>query len=318
MTPGGGLRRRSVLAAAAIPGLWRPAAAQHAGAAEWAQLQQQLQAGAYRRALTLASHIAGGHPEVAAGGALYAWLLHAGGQARFAQRVLADSLARRPGDALLERVRDQLQTAWPRADASMRAAGLAPQATGVLADADTGVAGSALLSADGRSAFAPAALLEGRGAWGVRDGLGRTVRAERLREAAAGCVELRLHPALPPPPVFGVAPRPPFAGSPAVSVEYAPADDAAAAWPWLRGGFLGRAGRLDLDLPPGPRGGPVLGLGGQLLGIALSAPDGQDRLLPAAEFLPPSDAPGPVARLPQDALYEGALRWALQLLVAPA
>lgn len=315
MTSGGGPRRRSVLAAAAISGFWRPAAAQHAGTAEWAQLQQQLQAGEYRRALTLASHIAGGHPEVAAGGALYAWLLHAGGQARFAQRVLAEGLARRPGDALLERVREQLQSPWPRADASMRAAGLAPAASGVPVDTDTRVAGSALLSADGGSAFAPAALLQGRSAWGVRDGLGRTVRAEWLREVAAGCVELRLHPALPPPPVFEAAPRPPFAGSPAVTVEYTPADDAAAAWPWLREGFLGRAGRLGLGLPPGPRGGPVLGLGGQVLGIALAAPDGEDRLLPAADFLQPAAAPIPAARLPQDALYEGALRLALQLLV---
>lgn len=311
-----GATRRALLAAFLLPGFGRPAAAQHAGAAELEQLRAELQAGEYRRALTLASHIAGGHPEVPAGGALYAWLLHFGGQARFALRVLEQALQRQPEDTLLLQVRQRLRQPWPLADAALRGAGLAPQASGIQAAAGSRSAGSALLAADGARAYAPAALLAGARTLWLRDGLGRTVQGSAGRTLDGGVVELALAPALPAPADFETATRAPFAGSPGVTVEYAPAAEAAPSWPLLRAGFFGREGRLGLDVPPGPRGGPVFDLAGRVQGIALPAADGADRLLPAAAFLPPTPpAEARPARLPQDALYERALRVALQLVL---
>ncbi len=296
----------------------RPAAAQHLALAELAQLQADLQAGDYRRALVSASHIAGGHPEVAHGSALYAWLLHVGGQARFAQRVLAQALDRRPGDPLLQAVREQLRSPWPRTTAPWRELGLAPRTTGIDPDGGARAVGSALLAPAGDSAFAPAALLDGASALWLRDGLGRTVRATPKQAADSGVAELALSPALPKVPGYETALHPPFAGSPGVTVEHAAAPDAAPAWPLLRAGFFGRGGQLGLETPPGPRGGPAFDLAGRVVGIALPGAGGPDRLLPCARFLPPGSAGETAlrpARLAQDALYEFALRVALQVVV---
>jgi hypothetical protein len=75
-----------------------------------------------------------------------------------------------------------------------------------------------------------------------------------------------------------------------------------------------------MEVPLAKGGGPVFDASGRLAGIALTDPDGRDRLLPVtawpAEAL--DDIPNAVtrgARLPWDELYELALRLALQVIV---
>ena len=96
----------------------------------------------------------------------------------------------------------------------------------------------------------------------------------------------------------------------------------------LRQGFLGAfdgaAGmrRLGIELPPGPRGGPVLDASGRLAGIALPGSDGRAAMLPVSMFRSvaqgaPVDSVASAAvapRLPADEAYERALKTALQVI----
>jgi hypothetical protein len=78
-----------------------------------------MQTGQYRRALAFGAHTAGAHLDVVGGSALYAWLLHIGGQPVFAQRLMAQALVRVPGHPLLASVQQQLQTNAPLASGAM-------------------------------------------------------------------------------------------------------------------------------------------------------------------------------------------------------
>jgi len=76
-----------------------------------------------------------------------------------------------------------------------------------------------------------------------------------------------------PLPAAEAAPSPVFAGSPVATTEFMACDAAEVAWPVLRQGFAGRVPvqgprALGIELPPGPRGGPVFDRAGRLAGEA--------------------------------------------------
>jgi hypothetical protein len=85
----------------------------HAADTEMGLVRTYMQTGQYRRALAFGAHTAGAHLDVVGGSALYAWLLHIGGQPVFAQRLMAQAQARAPEHPLLAAVRQQLQTSAP-------------------------------------------------------------------------------------------------------------------------------------------------------------------------------------------------------------
>ena len=314
----------------------------HAPDTEAALVRTQVQAGNYGRALAFGAHAAGAHRrEWPAGMALYAWLLQIGGQGAVARRFLDESLALAPDDPALLQAQDQLARPWPRADGLLQIPPLqvAPYAVGVSVPATARMAGTALLVQGGGAALVPADLLGSPPAaalW-VRNGLGQTVAAvPESDHPALGLVLLRLPIPL-PAAALAVAAREPFGGSPGALVEYAPGD-ATAQWPLLRQGFFARIAnapgprRLGIDAPPGPRGGPVFDVAGQLAGIAMTGADGVDRLVSVAALadrfgmgiwaLPQAQpaaagsgaAPG-LRQADLDAVYQQALPVTLQVLL---
>lgn len=303
----------------------------HAADVELGIARAHLQAGHYRQAMAMAAHAAGAHPERPAAAAFYGWLLHVGGQDRVAAHRVREALDHARDDAALRATEAAL-----RADAALPPPELmppplhaAPYAWRQDSSPLAAVVGSATLVDDGRAAVAPLAPLDGaRFVW-LRNGLGETVAATVARtDAGHGLALLRLDGRLPMPDGLLASARAPFAGSPGYLVEFAPSSDAAAAWPVMRQGFFARGADdeatrpLGIGAPPGPRGGPVFDVGGHVAGIALNVPGAGERYLPAewldAEFglrVAPAAAPGPRTVAPTDAVYESALRVALQLIV---
>lgn len=303
------------------------AALQHDADIEIGWVRAQMQAGEYRRALAFAAHIAGAHPHESQGAALYAWLLHLGGQDKAAHTTLARGLQRLPGDALLSGVEQRLapytadvaaasDTPWP----------FVPQWLGEPVPAQARSAGNAVLLPDARHALVPLSLIEGSRTLWLRNGLGRTTRAELLSsDAASGLAVLQLAAPLDAPAALTLAPREPFAGSPGWVVGYRADAQARAAWPKLSPGFLGMPApgamqrRLGIEVPVGSAGSPVFDVSGRLAGIVLPAgADGQPRLgsaaaLSAVAMLEPAGAAAPPP-MPLDQLYERALRSSLQLI----
>ncbi len=285
----------------------------HAADIEIGIVRAQMQAGEYRQALAFAAHTAGAHRESPSGRRLYAQLLRQGGQIVLAQRLLDDvgtgeAAPGRPveGDA-----------------------GFAPYPVGDAAPPQARVIGSAVLLPDGRQAVTSQGLVgTGTPTW-LRDGLGRTVRAELVRsDTGSGLALLQLARPL-GPTGMALAARDPFPGVPGYVVAFAPSTSAAAAWPQLSPGFLGRyrpgggdrwLGIDNID----SEGAPVFDGGGQLAGISLPAgTDGRLRLgsigaLRALAGYAPDGAPAlPARRAPVDEIYEQALRSALQVLAEP-
>ena len=332
-------------AIAAQASLDRAAMLLHAPDTEATLVRSYMQAGEYRRALAFGAHAAGAHRrEWPAGQALYVWLLQVGGQGVVARRMLDEALTLAPGDAALTEARAQLSSAWPVADGVLRSRPLivAPYAVGTSVAEGARVAGSALLFAGGGSAVVPTALLgaaaTGSGTVWLRNGLGQTVVAQvDRRDEDLGLTLLRLPTPL-PTAELPWAPREPYGGSPGSMVEYAAQADADAAWPLLRQGFFARTSDasalrpLGIEAPVGPRGGPVFDAAGQLAGVAVTADDGVNRLVPLARLAdrfglsrPHAEAGSPTAatagaagvRADVDAVYERSLRAALQVLVAP-
>lgn len=308
----------------------RAALVVHSADIEIGLVRTYLQAGDYSRALTFASHAAGAHRSIPAGTALYAWLLHLGGQGRYAQRLLGEARALAPDDAALMSVQLQMARNESQVDAALLQAPLraAPYATGAAAPADARVVGTAVLAGDGTAALASAALVPPGGRLWVRNGLGQTAAATVVQDGGdSRLVVLQLGSALPLPEDLAVSPRAPFAGSPGATVEFSVSADATPAWPLLRQGFLGReaagpGGRLlGIAAPVGPRGGPVFDAFGRLAGIALPDVDGRDRLVPVADVAPRLQWPARSAAQATgsaslDSVYTSGLRVALQLLVA--
>ena len=302
----------------------------HAADAEMGLVRAYMQNGAYRRALSFAAHAAGAHRDELAGAVLYAWLLHAGGQSAFAQRVLDGTEVRKPGDALVAQARTQLRSPAPVAIGGLlrvpwRAA---PFDASAALPASAYVASSGVLIDGGRRALAP--LVEARALW-LRDGLGRKSAAQvERRVESLGLVLLRLDDPIKGASGAAVAPRDPFPGSAGFAVDYIATPDAAPAWPLLHSGFIGKPegsanlSKLGIELPAGAQGGPVFDAGGRFTGIALRGADGQDRLLPVSairrefgELLGAvADQPG-APRAPADAIYETAMPITLQVIASP-
>lgn len=318
----------------------RAASIQHAADTEMALVRTYLQGGQYRRALASGAHTAGAHLDVVAGSALYAWLLNAGGQTAVGQRLLDEAEARIPNNPVVRGVQQQWRSGLPLATGVLLnlPTRLAPYSSGAALPAKARVVGSGVLLAGGRQALVPLALLPGKAApiW-VRNGLGQAVVAHiSTRLPHAGVALLQLGTALPVADDVWLATNEAFPGSAGFALEYTPAPTAQAAWPVLRSGFVGGLPPkpasaddrlLGIDMPPGPRGGPVFDAGGRLIGLAMAGPQApllvtarvlRRELARVAPAVPPSLGPPPPAdlqsRKPVDAIYETALKTTLQLI----
>ncbi len=329
--------------AAAIGAFDQAALILHAADTEIALVRGYMQNGEYRRALAFGAHTAGAHPDVVGCAALYAWLLHLGGQPAIAQRLLAQTRARMPGDALLEKVSRQLERGEPHADGPLLTlpARLAPYGSTQGMPPASRVTGSGLLLPGGGHALVPLASLPRSKAIWVRNATGLLSRGEvQKRFAEAGIALLTLDRPFGSQAGLAVPLRDAFPGSAAFAVEHVAASDTHPAWPVLRSGFLGGVladdrRRLGIDMPRGPRGGPVFDSAGKLVGLALAG-DGKsgDTLLPisalqrlmpelfqAGGAQPTSLQDNPPAnqalRVSVDQIYESSLKICLQVITAP-
>ncbi len=186
------------------------------------------------------------------------------------------------------------------------------------------------LLASGTQALAPLALMPRSGVVWVRNGLGQLARARlRQRLPELGLALVQLHTALPAADTVWGASNDAFPGSVGHAVEYAAAPDATPAWPLLRTGFMGAAQGnnrlLGIDMPPGPRGGPVFDAAGRLLGLARPGQPGQpgqpDQWVTVRQLrkalgkqVAPPPPTGEVTPTSMDKIYESSLRLTLQLM----
>ena len=327
---------------AALLAFERAASILHAADTEMALVRTYMQYGQYRRALAAGAHTAGAHLDVVGGSALYAWLLHAGAQTGVAQRLLDEAQSRMPGNELLTLVQQQLRSGNPLATGNMLnpPTRLAPYGVTQGLPTAARVVGSAVLLPGGTQALVALSLLPKRAKrarpaklW-LRNGLG--LLAEGIvvkRLVASGVALVNLRQGLPVPDDFWTADIEPFPGSPGYAVEYVAnpttAQDAAPAWPVLRLGFLGGtvtpAGSqrvLGIEMPAGPRGGPVFDGAGRLIGIAVRGKPGEVNQLVTVPQLQksvgqplgkgmPKNAP---ATFTADRIYEDSLKVSLQLI----
>lgn len=317
---------------AAQAALDRAAAIVHSPDIEIALVRAYMQAGNYRQALAFAAHAAGAHRNVASGTALYAWLLHSGGQGVYARRLLDDALERTPQVSVLVQARALLNDPAPTMPAALMQPPLraAPYAWPAGLASAASVVGTAVLVAEGAMAVVPAPVVAGARRIWVRNGLGQTVTVLGAPQPGSdGLVWLTLASALPYAQAVQASARDPFPGSPTYCIEYMPSQDGGATWPLLFQGFVGRwlaapnERLLGLDMPRGPRGGPVFDKHGRLAGMAVPGWDGRDRFvsisrltLPGATSVPSSEAaPAQSGQVQVDQVYETSLRLAVQVLV---
>jgi hypothetical protein len=288
-----------------------------------------MQAGEYRRALAFGAHTAGAHREETTGMALYAWLLYCGGQRAVAFHMLDE---RDTGDPLLASVRAQLASANPLAEGPLLQAPTRFGPYGSYQDLPftARVAGSGVLIDGGRRAIVPIHTLKQSPAIWVRNGLGQLAPASVERWLIpSGVALLRLKSALPADPDFAVADHDPFPGSVAIAIEFAVAPKALPGWPVLRTGFMGAVmthgnlRTLGIEMPKGPRGGPVFDVAGRLVGIAIPGVDRPDQLVPVSDLrkslgtLLGSPMPASLGtRIPLDQVYESALRTTIQVIAS--
>jgi hypothetical protein len=310
----------------------RAALIQHAADTEMGLVRTSMQQGQYRRALAFGAHTAGAHLDVVGGSALYAWLLHLGGQAAVAQRLLTDATARAPTQPLLVAVQKQLLADAPLASGLLLQTPVRMAPYGPLAGLPKGarVVGTGLLAGGGLMALLPKGTLGKSTKVWVRNGLGQMALAHIDRKFSdLGIVALRLRTALPLVEPLQLAPGDAFPGSVAYVVEYAPSHDATPQWPALHTGFLGSplashaARPLGITLSPGPRGGPVFDDGGRLVGMAVRQSGATDQLVLASRLLERIGAALGSAttaaqrqRTSVDQVYESALRSTLQIIAA--
>jgi hypothetical protein len=307
----------------------RAAMMRHAADSEMALIRTYMQAGHYRRALAFGAHTAGAHRDYAGAPALYAWLLFLGGQGAAARQLFEGAAARAPGDPAFQYVQAALLTNVPPATGLpiVPPLRLAPYAAMVQVPSRAVAVASGTLVDGGRRAVIPSGMLPAGSAVWIRNGLGEVspARIER-RLDRAGASLVRLDHALPVPDDLGVASRDPFPGSIVYAVDYATMSVATPAWPLLHPGFAGQpldgGGRaLGIELPPGPRGGPVFDAQGRLAGVALPGRRGPDRLLlpsQLAKYAVPlrvvAPADGTASRMSVDEIYERAMRVSVQAL----
>jgi S1-C subfamily serine protease len=304
----------------------------HAADAELGLIRTYMQSGQYRRALTFAAHTAGAHPDVAAGSGLYAWLLHLGGQVQAAQQLLDRARARLPDDPLLGETLGLLKLAAPVApDSLLQApARFAPySAASATLPRQVRATASGVLVDAGRRVLTLRSALDGAPTVWVRDGLGRLQQATlEPSQASSALASLKLAAPMPSAALRAAA-RDAFPGSPVVTVEFAPDALGGPAWPMLHLGFLGSPTadgrvRLGVNMPAGPRGGPVFDASGKLIGIAAAGAEG-DQLIAVsvvrsqfAAQISVDEGPGTPSspRIAADAIYEQALTQTVQVLRA--
>lgn len=314
----------------------RAASILHAADTEIALVRTSMQYGQYRRALAAGAHTAGAHLDVVGGSALYAWLLHMGAQTVVAQRLLTEAQARVPGNTNLEQVRQQLNSGMPLATGDLLnpPTRLAPYGVTQGLPVAARVQGSAVLLPGGTQVLMPLNLLPKRGKLWLRNGMG--LLAEGIvvkRLPAAGVALVKLSQTLPVPDDFWMADKESFPGSPGYAMEYVAnrktTQDAAPAWPVLRLGFLGGTVTPDgsdrvlgIDMPSGPRGGPVFGGAGQLIGMAVHGkPGSADQLVTVSQLqnaigqpLGASMPKGAPTISTADRIYENGLKVSLQVI----
>ena len=309
----------------------------HAADAELGTVRALMQAGYYRRALAFCAHTAGSHPDTPSGAAFYAWMLHLGGQTTFSLRILDAARERHPQDGTVALVHNMFRThdSWPRESLlapPARFAPYSPRSSSVPTNAR--VQGTGVLFNDGRTAIATDRDIGPHDQIWIRDALGLLAKARFDRRLdGLGLVLLTLPPDIPSPFASGftlsTALHDPFPGSAALTIEYPRAADTTPAWPILRMGFLGRTSELGgvyalgIDVPEGPRGGPVFDLGGRLIGVTLIDSSGMNQValgsalrrvaptLIAGEPSLPKGAP-----LPLDEIYESAMGATLQIITS--
>jgi tetratricopeptide (TPR) repeat protein len=326
---------------AAIDNFDRAAMLLHAPDTEMGLVRAYMQAGEYRRALAFCAHTAGAHREAAAPGALYAWLLQAGGQNEFAQRTLTEALTRHPSHAVLLEAKAALANAQPETsvlllDTPHR---LAPfsvmQAAQAEPPATAKVVASGVLLASGQQALIPLHAVQDGATFWLRNGLGQATQAVlRRRLEALGLAVLDLQAPLPvsEKQALPSAPQDPFAGSPGYVVAHSTSPFHHAAWPWLHAGFHGAATQsgerlLGIDVPAASSGGLVLDAAGRWAGVALTDAQGRAVLTPisalraalaSSEFADASAALAGTAsvRMTADLAYERALRFSLQVIAS--
>jgi S1-C subfamily serine protease len=305
----------------------------HAADAELGLIRTLMQMGQYQHAIAYAAHTAGVHLDETAGAALYAWLLHVGGQSRIAAIFLDRARERAPGDAMLHRANTLLKspTAMPDAELLDPPARFAPYNVGsdtIPATARTIASG--VVIERGRKVLTSAAVLGSAERVWVRNGLGRSSAAKFVRTLSdADLAELELEEPMHDAHV-SVPARTPYPGSPGFTVEFAAPGDAAPAWPVLRVGFLGRMDpdhpgiyALGIAVPPGPRGGPVFDAAGRLIGVAVKDHTDRDILVSIARVgRSLSGDWGDISktaateRIGVEEIYERALANTVQVIVA--
>lgn len=311
----------------AIEAFDEAAAILHAADTEMGLVRAYMQGGEYRRATAFVAHTAQAHREVPGAAALYAWLLYVGGHGTDAKRILNEAERLFPRDAALALTRRQLDSGAPIATGALlkTPARLAPFGPAPGLPATSYVVGSGVLIDGGKRALVPLSTLNKATTVWLRDGLGRFSRGTVASRSAGLLAVVQLANPIAIGGGSTVASGDPFPGSPAFTIEYAATADAMPSWPLLSAGFIGPAGgdgqrHLGIEVKPGPRGGPVFNIAGQLIGIAVSGGgDGNDLLVPVSQLRdligPAVGAPlGP--RMPADQIYELALRNTVQVIVA--
>lgn len=298
----------------------------HAAASELGLVRAWMQMGLYRRALGFLAHAAGVHLDFPAGTGLYVWLLYAGGQRDYAKRKLEEILRLFPDHPVLmataslinnpAQILPELLLTAPARFAPYSNAGIPAAASSI---------GSALrISAT--QVIAPKVSLKNGGDIWLRDIQGRVAKARVTREFDdLGLVLLETN-ALSDPVLSPWTTRLAFPGSAGYALEYLAMPHAQPCWPLLQVGFLGnydehKGYALGIGLASsGSHGGPVLDRFGSLVGVAIRAADGVNRLIPAMRLqklltglTPELNVNSSV--LSSDEIYERACNITVQLLV---
>jgi hypothetical protein len=297
---------------------------QHDAGAEAGLVRAYMQAGQYRSALVHAAHIAGVHRDEPAAAALYAWLLHLGGQQKAATQILDAARTRTPSHPTLTAVarlissplpipgEDLLQPPWR----------FAPYAAIPDAPALRMVGSGTLI--DSTTVVAPFSMVQAQMHLWARDSLGRIAKAVvKEQRAEAGIVILQVERPLGADASVW-APRDPFPGSAAYAVGVLPGT-VAPGWPMLRVGFLRQPQRrgvyeAGLSMPAGMHGGPLLDSAGRLTGVVVPVGGSGTRVVLRSIIGVPATADTSTASIAQplsvEEIYERAMGSVVQLLEA--